>query len=167
MRRAMDGSYVRQLTSDDADHEDPAWSPDGSRVAFVLRKDSLSRSSIILTELQWSRSLQLRLEQSTRVGRQMGDALRTVQTTTLRLLAKTRPKSTQLKLPPAVRRSFSLVGSTLIQCGRPTERCLRFAECSAKRTRRCSWLMVTDRTHEISPTIRPLTAGPHGRRTGP
>src|SRR5580765_8444858 len=29
MRRAVDGSFVRQLTSDDANHEDPAWSPDG------------------------------------------------------------------------------------------------------------------------------------------
>jgi TolB protein len=36
MRRAVDGSYVRQLTTDAANHEDPAWSPDGKHVAFVL-----------------------------------------------------------------------------------------------------------------------------------
>jgi len=38
MRRAVDGSYVRQLTTDAANHEDPAWSPDGKHVAFVLIK---------------------------------------------------------------------------------------------------------------------------------
>src|SRR6476620_3679210 len=32
----VDGSSPVQLTRDDADHEDPSWSADGARIAFVL-----------------------------------------------------------------------------------------------------------------------------------
>src|SRR5215203_2854341 len=35
----LDGSGETQITRDDADHEDPAWSPDGRKLAFILIKD--------------------------------------------------------------------------------------------------------------------------------
>jgi TolB protein len=47
MRRAVDGSYVRQLTTDAANHEDPAWSPDGKHVAFVLERDGREQIHLI------------------------------------------------------------------------------------------------------------------------
>ena len=37
--RDMDTGAERQITFDEADHEDPAWSPDSSRIAFVLVRD--------------------------------------------------------------------------------------------------------------------------------
>jgi TolB protein len=47
MRRAVDGSYVRQLTTDAADHEDAAWSPDGKHVAFVLIREGREQIQIM------------------------------------------------------------------------------------------------------------------------
>jgi TolB protein len=38
MKSLANGSEV-QITRDDADHEDPVWSPDGRKIAFVLVRD--------------------------------------------------------------------------------------------------------------------------------
>src|SRR3954471_3610995 len=34
----IDGTGEKQITFDDADHEDAVWSPDGGKIAFVLIK---------------------------------------------------------------------------------------------------------------------------------
>jgi TolB protein len=43
----MAGGKERQLTRDDADHEDPSWSPDGRSVAFVLIKEGRKGLALI------------------------------------------------------------------------------------------------------------------------
>lgn len=42
-----DGTGERQLTRDDADHEDPAWSPDGQSIAFILIAEGRKQVALI------------------------------------------------------------------------------------------------------------------------
>ena len=47
VRMGIDGSDPRQLTHDDADHEDPAWSPDGRQIAYVLVKGDVEQIQLM------------------------------------------------------------------------------------------------------------------------
>jgi TolB protein len=47
VRMGIDGSDPRQLTHDDADHEDAAWSPDGRQIAFVLVKGDVEQIELM------------------------------------------------------------------------------------------------------------------------
>jgi len=47
MIRSLDGRHVRQLTFDPVDHEDPAWSPDGTQIAFVYLSADTERIAVI------------------------------------------------------------------------------------------------------------------------
>ncbi len=48
-RMRLDGSLVRDLTHDDADHEDPAWSPDGKHIAFVVIRNGLEQIYLMMS----------------------------------------------------------------------------------------------------------------------
>ncbi len=47
IRMNVDRTNPVQLTKDDADHEDPAWSPDGSKIAFVLLRERLEQIHVM------------------------------------------------------------------------------------------------------------------------
>ena len=46
----LDGTQGVELTRDDADHEDPAWSPDGKHIAFVLLRNGLEQIHLMNTD---------------------------------------------------------------------------------------------------------------------
>jgi TolB protein len=44
----IDGTDARQLTTDSIDHEDPAWSPDGTTIAFVYLTQASEQIATVL-----------------------------------------------------------------------------------------------------------------------